>query len=473
VPALKRTLRKLAPPAAALLLTTAALAANLTGVVTDRTTGNPSAGDTVAVINTAQGMDEIAHATTASSGRFTVAVPDGGQILLHITHAGAEYFKSVPPGSASVTIDVYDSAPKIPGITGEALVLRAETDPSGRTLNVTENFFLQNASAPPRTQYGGNTFDFYLPKGAAVTESLAVSPGGLPTNVNVVPVSAATGQYAFTFPIRPGETRLQVAYTMPYSGSQPFAIKLSVPTGDVAVMLPRAMQFRPTTPFQPINPDPNSQAFDAHSPPFAQPVQFAISGAGQLPQETQAASQGPSQPAASPSTGAGQPTTSASDTRPGGGLGTPIDPEDANDPWSKYKWWVLGLLGLALAAGAGVMLKAGQPIPVVATAGAIPADPTAPVAPSSPADPSAALSFILSSRSAAEGSASVLRPTSPSPLLQTLKDELFSIETDRLSGRLSEAEYTEHKAALDLILRRALKSTSQQTQAPAGETHSS
>ncbi len=438
---------KLALLSTALLLSTAALAANLTGIVTDRTTGKPSAGDTIAVINTAQGMDEIAHATTTSTGSFSVAVPDGGQILLHITHTGAEYFKSVPPGSASVDIDVYDSAAKITGITGEALVLRAETDPAGHTLNVTENFFLQNASAPPRTQYGGNTFDFYLPKGAAIVESLANAPDGLPTNVKVVPVDEAAGHYAFTFPIRPGETRLQIAYSLPYSGRQPFSIKLSVPTGDVAVMLPKTMQFQPTTPFQPISPDPNSQAFDAHSPPFAQPVQFFLSGTGQLPQESGTA-EGPSQPGAGPdqSTTAASQSTSASDTRPGGGLGTPIDPEDANDPWSKYKWWILGLLGLALAAGAGFMLKSGQPTPAVATAVPAAADQTAPIsdAPYAPAP--------------AQSPAAVPSASNQPALLQALKDELFAIETDRLSGRLSEAEYAQHKAALDLILRRALNS---------------
>jgi hypothetical protein len=41
-------------------------------------------------------------------------------------------------------------------------------------------------------------------------------------------------------------------------------------------------------------------------------------------------------------------------------------------------------------------------------------------------------------------------------LLQALKDELFEIETDRLSGKLSEAQYGEQKAALEVVLRRAL-----------------
>jgi hypothetical protein len=41
-------------------------------------------------------------------------------------------------------------------------------------------------------------------------------------------------------------------------------------------------------------------------------------------------------------------------------------------------------------------------------------------------------------------------------LLHALKDELFVLETDRLAGRLSEAEYAEHKAAFDVVLRRAM-----------------
>jgi hypothetical protein len=37
-----------------------------------------------------------------------------------------------------------------------------------------------------------------------------------------------------------------------------------------------------------------------------------------------------------------------------------------------------------------------------------------------------------------------------------MKEELFALETDRLQGRLSENEYVEQKAALEVVLRRAL-----------------
>jgi hypothetical protein len=44
-------------------------------------------------------------------------------------------------------------------------------------------------------------------------------------------------------------------------------------------------------------------------------------------------------------------------------------------------------------------------------------------------------------------------------LLQVLKEELFALETDRLQERIAEPEYLQQKAALELILRRALGRT--------------
>jgi hypothetical protein len=44
----------------------------------------------------------------------------------------------------------------------------------------------------------------------------------------------------------------------------------------------------------------------------------------------------------------------------------------------------------------------------------------------------------------------------PGALLATLKEELFAVETDRLEGRLTDAEYAEQKAALEVVLKRAL-----------------
>ncbi len=47
-------------------------------------------------------------------------------------------------------------------------------------------------------------------------------------------------------------------------------------------------------------------------------------------------------------------------------------------------------------------------------------------------------------------------PAAPGGLLAALKDELFTLETDHLQGKLSDAEYEQQKQALELVLRRAL-----------------
>lgn len=420
-----------------MLCTATALATPITGVVTDRTTGKPSAGDTIAVINTAQSMDEIAKATSDAQGRFSVDAPSGGQILLHVTHGGAEYFKSVAPGSNSANIDVYDSAKKIDGISGRYLVLRMETDAAGKTLNVAESFIVDNDSAPPRTEYGANTFDFYLPKGAQVMQTLASGPGGLATDTPVKTLDAASGHYAYTFPVRPGETSFQVSYTLPYSGKLPFSLKLSMPTGDVAVMVGKSMQFQGSAQFQPVtDPEITTPAFIAHQPAFATPIQFTIAGTGQLPEGPDTAQGGGNQPGS----GGQADQAAANGPRPGGGLGAPEDPHDVNDPWAKYKWWIVSGLGLALVAGAGIMLKNGPAVAVVGAAPTPPGDITALPAESAPVPATVATA-------------------GANPLLQALKDELLELETDHLMGRLSDVQYAEHKAAFDVVLRRALSRT--------------
>jgi len=42
-------------------------------------------------------------------------------------------------------------------------------------------------------------------------------------------------------------------------------------------------------------------------------------------------------------------------------------------------------------------------------------------------------------------------------LLNALKDELFALESEKIAGTLTADEYAEHKAALETVLRRALK----------------
>jgi hypothetical protein len=342
--------------------------------------------------------------------------------VLRVTHDKANYFRPAPPGTQSVEVEVFNAAAKVKGVSSEADVMRLQTDESGKALHIVENFFVKNESNPPLTQFSDRPFEFYLPDGAVVEGSAALAPGGMPVQASPVPLGEPN-HYAFIFPIRPGETRFQITYRLPYSGSMKFAPRVMMPTDTIAVMMPKSMTFKPgpSAPYTPVTEETTAQTYVARSVQPSQALDFTVSGTGQMPRDAgAAAAAGEAATAdASAPAGAGGTGSAASDTRPGGGLGVPLDPEGTNDPWAKYKWWILGGLGLVMAVGAGILLKNGP----------------AQVAP------------VIAGDSVAVGGDS---------LLAAMKDELFALETDKLQGRLTESEYVEQKAALEVVLRRAL-----------------
>ncbi|MEG9435902.1 carboxypeptidase regulatory-like domain-containing protein [Edaphobacter sp. HDX4] len=400
------------------------LAESITGTVTNKTNNKPAAGDEVTLIRLAQGMQESTRTKTDAKGNFTIELPDSGMHLIRVTHDKANYFRPAPPGTQSVEVEVYDASPKVAGVSSEADVMRLQTDESGKVLRVVENFFVKNESKPPKTQYGDHPFEFYLPHGAVIEGSAALAPGGMPVQASPTPLGD-TDHYTFVFPIRPGETRFQISYRLPYDGSVKLAPRPSMPTDTVAIMMPKSMKFEAgsSAGYSPVTEETTAQTYVARNVSPSQQLGFTVSGIGQLPRDSAAASSGEG---AQPGTAATQQAaggSAATDTRPGGGLGNPIDPEGTNDPWAKYKWWVIGGLGLAMAAGAGIMLK-NNPQSANAVAAASPAN--------------------------------IPVPSGPASLLSSLKDELFALETDRLEGKLSEQEYADQKAALEVVLKRAL-----------------
>ena len=462
---MKRTFRSL--PLFVLLasFTPLALAASITGTVTNKTVNKPAAGDRVVLIQLQGGMRESNSTTTDARGKFTLDLPDAGPHLIRVDHEKAGYFHIAPPGTQSVDIDVYDVAESVQGVTTEANVMRLETDQQG--LHVIQSYFVKNGSNPPRTQLSTHSYEIYLPEGAQVEASAAMAPGGMPVASSPVPLGDK-GHYAFVFPIRPGETRFQLSYRLPYSGSFKFSERVALPAENVAIIMPKAMKFTPSasTAFQPINDDPNAQTFLAKNVPAAQPVEFTVSGTGAMPREAQGADGSPAQGgSASANAASDQPASpeagsaaAASDTRPGGGLGNPID---TPDPLTKYRWWILGSLSLVLAAGAAFFLRAQTP-----NATAAPGEPAG-----FTAAPFAAATAGTFANADGPAPATSVRQgatnpaASPSALLAALKEELFALETERLEGKLTEADYTQLKGAFEVVLRRALNRQSVGTNA--------
>jgi hypothetical protein len=375
-----------------IILNTAAFAGEITGTATNRTTQKPATGDDVILLKLSQGMQEAARTKVDAKGHFKLTTPDDSSTyLIRVTHGKVNYHRPAPPGTTSVEIDVYDAAEHLDEVSQSIDVMRLEADAT--TLRAVEGYSLNNLSRPPRTLMSPNSFEIVIPEGGKIEQAAAFGPGGMPITVAPVP-AAQKNHYTFAFPIRPGETRFQIEYSLPYDGKATIRPQLLRATENFAVTVPKSMQ---------LTPEPGSRleargdeaglaVWVANRAAPGQPLGFTVSGTGTAPAEETPQAGGEAQPR----------------NTPGGGIGTPIN---TPDPLTKYKWWIMAGLTVLLVAGAAWSLSR----------------PEATAAP-------------------------VVRGS----LTDSLKDELFALESERLQNRISAEEYARAKSALDLLMQRAL-----------------
>jgi hypothetical protein len=403
----------------ALFLSSIASAQTLSGTIKNGTTNKPAGGDEVVLLKLGQGMEEAGRTKSDAGGNFSFKLDDASSPhLVRAIHQGVTYHRMAPPGTTSVEIDVYDVSKKADRVNVTADVMRFQAQ--GSELQGIRLFAVNNESNPPRTQMNDQNFEFYLPDGAQVDQGMAMTAGGQPINSAPVP-QKDKNRYAFIFPLRPGETQFQVVFHMPYSGEASIDPKALYGAQHFVVMLPKTMQFTAGsgTAFQSMKDPRQSDAIVqvATQTTVGQPLFFKISGTGVL-------SEGSEQGGES-----GGAATVGRDSRPGGGIGPPID---APDPLEKYRWYILGGFAIVLAAGAIYIAKRPRTasVPDFGSAIEIPETPR-------PTKPAAA------GRS--------------SKLLEALKEELFELEVEHKKGLILQQEYEKAKAALDQTLERAVK----------------
>ena len=435
------------------VLTLSASAQTLTGTVKNSTTGKPAAGDDVVLLKLGQGMEEAGRTKADSKGNFSFKLDEQGPHLVRAIHQGVTYHRMAPPGTTSVEVEVFDVSKKLQsGLEVVADVMRLQAEQG--QLEVQRIFAVDNKSKPPRTQMNDRNLEFYVPEAAKIVESSAMTQGGNPLTTAPVPVDDKKTRYAFLFPLRPGTTQFEVAYTLPYSGNAAIDPKSIYPLQHFVAIYPKAMQFSATsganyqTQNDPQQPDATVQVVSGTSE--GQSLAFKISGEGTLSARQENAG-APSQQGGGAEQG----------DRPGGGLGPPID---APDPLQKYRWWLLAGFAAALVIGGIVVATRQQAAQRTARANAglsqiedaedfeVPAPPKTSRTPAPKPQPAPVTKAEVPS----------IQRTS-SKLLDALKDELFDLEIEHKQGQISQQEYEKNKAALDQTLQRALRREAQKT----------
>ena len=195
------------------------------GTVVNRTTGKPQAGAVVTLYKLGQagGMQPVTTVRSDAGGKFLITQDADGPRLLQTVFGGVVYSQMLSPGTptSGLSLDVFDTSnkPDVARLTSHFLVFQ----PSGARMTVTEGFIFQNDSKVSYSDSLGGTLRFHLPAAAQGNVKVqATAPQGMPVERSAAK-TAKPDIYKVDFPIKPGETRFELTYSVPYAAPSDFS----------------------------------------------------------------------------------------------------------------------------------------------------------------------------------------------------------------------------------------------------------
>jgi hypothetical protein len=230
---------------AGMLLSTLPAAAAISGTVVNGTTGKPEAGITVTLLKmTQKGPQPAGEIKADAQGKFQLDQTVDGPTLVRATVDGVTYNHVLVPGmpSEGVNLEVYNAS-KEPGsakVSKHMLLF----EPTGQQLVVNEAFIVANTGKTAWNDPADGTLRIFLPHtidGEAHVS--ATPPGGQPLQQ----VAQKTGQpdvFKINFPMRPGETRVDVTYTLPYKAGDPYAGKIPSKDDNTYLIVPEGITMK-------------------------------------------------------------------------------------------------------------------------------------------------------------------------------------------------------------------------------------
>jgi hypothetical protein len=200
-----------------LLASSSGLLAAVDGTVMNATTGKPQGSVLVTLVQpSAQGMQTLATVKSDAAGQFKIDkdIPPG-PALLQAIYQGALYTLVLPPGgpTSGVHVKIYDTTSK-PGVAkvSQHMIL---IEPNANSVDISETFLIENESATTFQDSANGSIQFYLPEAADGKVSVTINaPGGMPIQRSAEKTKEKN-VYKIQYPIKPGESRFDVSYSLP------------------------------------------------------------------------------------------------------------------------------------------------------------------------------------------------------------------------------------------------------------------
>jgi len=405
----------------------AAYAGTVHGTVINRTTGKPTPGIPVTLLNPAAGMVEVGSATSDAQGQFTVTSDaiGAGPILIRATYHDNSFNTFLPPGRPEVEVEIYETSKDPKTITPDSHIIIFQ--PSGDKLIGAEEYHVQNNSNPPVAYFRSEgNFDFVIPEKATLQQVSTISSLGMA--VPQASIDKGKGRYAIAYPFRPGETSIRLSYELAYPGNSA-TVKLPATYGGVKMLVVAPPGV--TVSGDGLKPAGQEQGMMVYThDPLAAKASFTLqlSGVGS-PQAAEAAGDQGQQPGQEGNSRAQEENIQAVPGR--------LD---------DYKWVLIIGLGALFALGA-LLLSRKQ---VVVAAGP---DANLEDAPASPRKSSARAAKAAKSAATAPATSLADVNAQVNASLDSLKDAIFRLELRKQAGTISAEEYAQERVRVEKLLR--------------------
>jgi len=195
------------------------LFAEISGVVTNETTGKPQPGVSINLVHPGEnGMQTLATVKTDAEGKFSIDQPlPPPPALLQASYQDVQYNLVVPPGrpSTGIALSVYNATSQ----KAQATLLYQHLmvlEPLGDGLRVNETFLVKNDGKTTFLDPAKGSVQVFLPKEAQGVKATIEAPGGMPIT-RAPEKTAQTDIFKVGYPVKPGETAYEIAYVLPPS----------------------------------------------------------------------------------------------------------------------------------------------------------------------------------------------------------------------------------------------------------------
>lgn len=229
-----------------ILMAVIPLTAAVNGVVTNQTTGKPQVGATVTLFKVTQdGPESLETVKSGVDGKFSIDKPTtGGPHLVQAVHDGVVYNKMLPPGmpSTDLMLNVYTSSAGRGAVKVTQHMILLE--PSATELSVRESFFYKNDGKTTWNDSNRGNLRFEIPAGSrGNVEVNATAPQGMPIR-RAPEKTNEPGVLKVDFPIKPGETRIDLAYKVDFKSPGKFSSRILEKAESTMMAIPAGVEVK-------------------------------------------------------------------------------------------------------------------------------------------------------------------------------------------------------------------------------------